>query len=66
MTYQEYTKLHEILNTDFKKSDVLEILDMAMQSDDLEQTLEDFCKENDIELGEEDGFKGTRKNGRVV
>lgn len=52
MTYQKYTKLHEILNTDFKKSDVLEILDMAMQSDDLEQALEDFCKENDIDLGE--------------
>lgn len=52
MNYYEYTKLHEILNTDFNKSDVLEILDMAMQSDDLEQALEDFCKEHDIDLGD--------------
>lgn len=41
MTYENYKKLEEILNTDFKKTDVLEILDMAMQSD-LEQALEDL------------------------
>lgn len=52
MNYHQYSRLHQILNTDFSKSDVLEILDMAMQTDDLEQTLEDFCKDNDIELGE--------------
>lgn len=50
MPYQQFRKLYDILQTDFDKCHLMDILDSAMQQDDLEQALKDFCAEHNIDL----------------
>ena len=48
INYHEFSNLRSKLNTDFEKSDLLDILDMAMQLGDIDQAVIDFCNANDI------------------
>lgn len=51
INYGQYKKLESIIRTDFpnsKDAQFSDIVDMAMQTFDIEQTLIDFCNEHDI------------------